>query len=111
MPARVAVSTVAMTAYNLLTRSRSPQELRKACGEVHPGVSDDDFQAAAEGLQQRGLVVVDDGGSYRRTRQVGPVVGRDRTGDGWGGWRARVSSGPAKLVELTAAPSARADGS
>ena len=95
----VATSTVAMTVYNLLaggTGARTIDEIAAAvsgwAAESRIVVSESQLREAVAGLVVRGFVR--DMGARGLFDVVDPkrrvVASRDRTGEGWAGWRVHT---------------------
>lgn len=107
---KIALSTLAMSAYNVMTRSAGPTPARSVFNIVREALEDheiteDTFAAALARLEsmkyitivdkEKGLVDVTD--PKRRL-----VRWRDRNGDGWSGWKVEGDDGlPKKLVTMT----------
>lgn len=106
---KIALSTLAMSAYNVIARGNGPSQARhvfKIVQAAHedPGITEDLFAAALARLETMkyitivdvalGLVDVCD--PERRL-----VRWRDRDGDGWTGWRVDAEGVPKQLVSVS----------
>lgn len=107
---KIALSTLAMSAYNIIARSNGPVNVRNVYNIVFaaledPGITEDLFAAALARLEtmkyiaivNQTLGIVDVTDPKRRL-----VRWRDRTNDGWSGWRVEGEDGlPKQLVSIS----------
>lgn len=110
----LATSTIAMSAYNLLTLANEPVtagQLYVAVRQGHVGTDDgfgiprESFIDALKGLLRRRFVaVLQENGKEDRFTLVDParrrVRWRDRTGDGWDNWLVDDPRGPQRLEDM-----------
>lgn len=112
----LAPSTIAMTAYNLLTLAPEPPtagQIYAAVCRGHSGevkdpseaISREVFIEALKGLLRRKYVAVfQESGKDDRFMLVDPsrrrVRWRDRTGDGWDNWLVEDPRGPQRLEDV-----------
>lgn len=101
----IAVSTVAMSAYNLLARAGAPMAaaplrtaLNTACGVT---ISTTKFDLATGHLTARGYFKVNGSSQFYVADPESRLVRwRDRTGEGWSGWTVVDANGPHLLDEV-----------
>ena len=103
----VAMSTVAMSAYNVLAKNGEAAPVAKlhavVKGGLNTGIESDDFAAALTGLLELGYIsiVSQDEGLVDVVDPKRRIVRwRDRTNDGWDNWTVDDAAGPQKLNEV-----------
>lgn len=107
----LATSTIAMSAYNLLTLAPSEVTVGELYGAVCHGhgvqLDRPQFVVAVKEMLRRGLVHLhraDDEHPQDRVSCRDPrrrrVRWRDRTGDGWGNWLVEDPRGPQRLEDV-----------